>query len=218
MKDPQKTAKQAENILHAARQLFARQGYHGTSTREIARLADISENTLFRYFERKEVLFWAVLRSSLSSLELRQDLLASMAEGAGPEMVLPQMFTQLIDVTILRPELLRLIAIALVELPWKARSFLYEHLSPALTAVHDYLARSSEHGKLRHLDSSLATTAIVMTTLAHPGLSSMVSCNPVDSSDTREAVRALSRFWLEALLPPWLASIGTAEVGELPPD
>lgn len=218
MKDPQKTAKQAENILYAARQLFARQGYHGTSTKEIARLADISENTLFRYFERKEVLFWAVLRSSLSSLELRQDLFASMAEGAGPEMVLPQMFTQLVDVTILRPELLRLIAIALVELPGKARSFLYEHLSPVLTAVHDYLARSSEHGKLRHFDSSLVTTAIIMTTLAHPGLSSMIAGDPVAFSDTKKAVRALSRFWLEVLSPPWLASFGMAEVGELPPD
>lgn len=215
MKNLQRTAKQAENILYAARQLFARQGYHGTNTKDIARLANISETTLFRYFERKEALFWAVLRSSLSCLELRQDLLAALAESAGPEVVLPQLFTQLIDVTILRPELSRLIAIALVELPSKARSVLYEYLSPGLTTIHEYLTRSIEHGKLPHLNSSLATTAITMITLAHPGLSSMVAGIPVPSSDSREAVRALSRFWLEVLSPPGLASFGTAEVGEL---
>jgi AcrR family transcriptional regulator len=53
-----KNSERAGKIVQAAAQLFARQGYHGTSTREIAHLADISENTLFRYFEHKEDLFW----------------------------------------------------------------------------------------------------------------------------------------------------------------
>ena len=39
--------------------LFSRQGYHRTSTRDIARLADVSEVTLYRYFEHKEDVFWA---------------------------------------------------------------------------------------------------------------------------------------------------------------
>ena len=59
MTNPPKNSGQNDKIVNAAAQLFARQGYHGTSTREIARLADISENTLFRYFEHKEDLFWA---------------------------------------------------------------------------------------------------------------------------------------------------------------
>src|ERR1035438_1603133 len=46
-----------EKLTLAAAQLFARQGYHGTSTREIARLAGVSENTIFRHFDRKEALF-----------------------------------------------------------------------------------------------------------------------------------------------------------------
>jgi AcrR family transcriptional regulator len=52
-------------IVQAAAQLFARQGYHGISTREIAHLTDISEDTLFRYFEHKEDLFWSALEGSL---------------------------------------------------------------------------------------------------------------------------------------------------------
>ena len=48
-----KSSSQKDKILNSAAQLFARQGYHGTSTREIARLADVSENTIFRQFDRK---------------------------------------------------------------------------------------------------------------------------------------------------------------------
>src|SRR6185437_4639331 len=100
MTSPPKNSEQVNKVVHAAAQLFARQGYHGTSTREIARLADISENTLFRYFEHKEDLFWTALRSRLSGLELRRDLLTGIADGAAPEVVLPQIFAQWADTAI----------------------------------------------------------------------------------------------------------------------
>ena len=48
-----KSAVRTDQILQAAGKLFASQGYHATSTREIARLADVSENTLFRHFDNK---------------------------------------------------------------------------------------------------------------------------------------------------------------------
>ena len=64
-----------EKIVAAATLLFARQGYHGTSTREIARLAEVSENTLFRHFDHKEEIFWSALRSNAASLKPRRDLL-----------------------------------------------------------------------------------------------------------------------------------------------
>ena len=40
-------------LVEAAVQLFSRQGFKGTSTRDIAQLAGVNEATLFRYFARK---------------------------------------------------------------------------------------------------------------------------------------------------------------------
>jgi AcrR family transcriptional regulator len=37
-------------IVEAAAQLFAHNGFKGTTTRDIAQLADLNEATLFRYF------------------------------------------------------------------------------------------------------------------------------------------------------------------------
>ncbi|HEV2136851.1 MAG TPA: helix-turn-helix domain-containing protein [Terracidiphilus sp.] len=211
MKNSEIRSKQAENILYAAKRLFAQQGYHGTNTKEIARLADIAENTLFRYFERKEELFWAVLRSTLSGFELRLDLLALVAQGAGPEEVLPKLVTQLIDLTILRPDLLRLIAIALIELPWKASAVLHEYLSPTISAVNEYVSKSIESGKLRKLDSSLVTTAIIATVIGYPSLSGLLSATAQPYSDRREAIRAYSKFWIEILAPPGVDLFRTAQ-------
>jgi hypothetical protein len=48
------------SILRAAIGFFAQQGFHDTSTAQIARRADIGTGTLFRYFATKELLIHAV--------------------------------------------------------------------------------------------------------------------------------------------------------------
>ena len=188
-------------IVHAAAQLFARQGYHGTSTREIARVAEVSENTLFRHFEHKEDIFWAALRSRLSGLELRRDLLDGIAERASPEVILPQILVQFVDMAILRPELLRLVAVAFIELHWKAASVCYEHLAPIFSTVNHYLAVNIENGKLRNLDSSLVTAALAMTVMVQPEFSKLITGAPPPYSGSREAIRAYTKFWLDVLVP-----------------
>lgn len=212
-----KNPEQISKIVHAAAQLFARQGYHGTSTREIARIAEISENTLFRYFDHKEDLFWAALRSRLSGLELRRDLLAGIAESASPEVVLPQFLAQLVDTAILKPELLRLIAVAFIELNWKAASVCREHLSPIFSAVNRYVAQNIESGKLRNLDSSLVTAALAMTVMVQPEFSKLITGAPPPYSDSREAIRVYTRFWLDVLVPPEAArSNSVTQIAEAP--
>src|ERR1700722_10067410 len=118
-----------ERIEKSASQLFARQGYRGTSTREIARLARVSENTLFLHFERKEDLFWSVLRSQCARLRFRHDLLDGLSRTHDPETVVPHIIELFTETASFKPELLRLMAVAFVELQWKAEAFCQDHLS-----------------------------------------------------------------------------------------
>ncbi len=50
-----------EKILQAALQLFAKEGYHATSTNKVAKLAGVSEGLIFRHFGNKEGLLHAIL-------------------------------------------------------------------------------------------------------------------------------------------------------------
>ena len=185
-----------EKIALAAGQLFARQGYHGTSTREIARLADVSENTLFRHFDHKEALFWSALRVHSSGLKLRRDVQEGFAKGDSPEAVLPKVLELLADTASFRPELPRLIAVAFLEFNWKANSFCQEHLSPFLLAISRYLETNIKSGKLRDLDPLMATAALTMTALMHPGISRLIDGRNLPFADSREAGRAYAKFWL----------------------
>jgi len=51
-----------ENILQAALQLFAKDGYTATSTSKVAKLAGVSEGLIFRHFENKEGLLKAIMQ------------------------------------------------------------------------------------------------------------------------------------------------------------
>jgi AcrR family transcriptional regulator len=57
-----------ERILEAAVRVFGEHGYKGATTREIARVAEVNETTLFRNFQNKEILFKAVVEQSASRM------------------------------------------------------------------------------------------------------------------------------------------------------
>lgn len=63
-----------KELLQAALNIFIEKGYKGTTTAEIAKKADISEVTLFRYFKSKDEIFMLsvkpVIEESLEMLKL----------------------------------------------------------------------------------------------------------------------------------------------------
>ncbi len=67
-------------ILHAARQLFARRGFEGTTTKDLAAAAGVAEGTLFRYFANKKAILEEV--ATQGWLQLLTDLLTELSEMA----------------------------------------------------------------------------------------------------------------------------------------
>jgi AcrR family transcriptional regulator len=196
-----KSPERTEKIIQAAGKLFARQGYHGTSTREIARLADVSENTLFRHFDRKEDLFWAAIRWHLIGLKPTRDLLKGIARDDSPEVVVPKIIEMLTDTVDYRSELLRLIAVAFIELPAKAGGFCMEYFSPVFSAINRYLEMNIKSGKIRDLDSTMLASVLIMTTLMHPGIYNLIGDKSPPYSNSMEAHREYAKFWLELTAP-----------------
>ena len=56
-----KKTKKQEAIVEAAIKLFAEKGYANTSTAEIAKLAEVSEGTIFKHYRTKDTLLLSVM-------------------------------------------------------------------------------------------------------------------------------------------------------------
>jgi AcrR family transcriptional regulator len=67
-------------ILKAAEHLFARNGFDGTTTRDLAQAAGVAEGTLFRHFENKKAILIEV--ATRGWIDLLTDLLTELSEMA----------------------------------------------------------------------------------------------------------------------------------------
>jgi AcrR family transcriptional regulator len=74
-----------ENILKAALQLFANEGFHATSTSKVAKQAGVSEGLIFRHFGNKEGLLQAILKEGENQLK---ELLVDIVMETDPKRVI----------------------------------------------------------------------------------------------------------------------------------
>jgi AcrR family transcriptional regulator len=91
-------------IIKAVRRLFADKGFHGTTTRELAEAAGVSEALLYKHFPHKDALYSAMLHASCPAMDspvverlralepsasslviLVHRLIARLVEGCGPD-------------------------------------------------------------------------------------------------------------------------------------
>lgn len=77
-RQPQTEPETRDRILKAAQQLFARRGFDGTTTHDLAEKAGVAEGTLFRHFENKKAILVEVVTQGW--VELLTDLLTELSE------------------------------------------------------------------------------------------------------------------------------------------
>jgi AcrR family transcriptional regulator len=65
-----------EKILKAAVKLFAKQGYHQTSTSDIANAAGVSKGLMYNYFESKDALLVAIMEHASKDMFAIADTMA----------------------------------------------------------------------------------------------------------------------------------------------
>ncbi len=184
-------------IVEAAVQLFSRQGYKGTTTREIAQLAAVNEATLFRCFERKAELFWAAAESRLTRLKLGRELQRGLASNLDPEVVIPMLVEFLVENISEDQELVRLLYVAGFELPGAERMF-REHLGPIFDAVNEYFSRCAERGVIGAMEPTFATLGLAGAVSAHCNLHGLFA-GEGRRLDMRALAPAYAQFWLNAL-------------------
>lgn len=72
-------------ILRAAQKLFARKGFDGTTTKDLARRAGVAEGTIFRYFPNKKAILIELATNGW--VEILTDLLTELSEMANDRAV-----------------------------------------------------------------------------------------------------------------------------------
>jgi AcrR family transcriptional regulator len=187
-------------IVEAAAQLFAHNGFKGTTTRDIAQLADLNEATLFRYFPRKPDLFWAAVESHVARVKLARDTQTSLASDDAPTIVVPLLVGFILDNLKNQPDLRRLLHVAAFELP-ESDQMIREHLGPIFDMVCAYFKRCAERGIMRNVAPSLAALGLLGAITAHRSLCKLFTEKEPPYPNEEQALSAYAVLWLNGLLP-----------------
>ncbi len=93
-REPKTEPTTREKILKVAQKLFARNGYDGTTTKQLADKAGIAEGTLFRHFTNKKAILVEV--ATQGWIDLLTDLLTELSEMASYEAISHVMYKRML--------------------------------------------------------------------------------------------------------------------------
>jgi AcrR family transcriptional regulator len=187
-----------ERILLSAATLFARFGYNGVSTRDIASGASVNEVTIYRHYPRKRDLYVAVLDAELQQVKLRGDLLARIAEADDGRSALERTF-ELISVTLMeKPDLSRLLQYSALDLGDDIDSLLRKHLGQLVEVVSHYIEPWVKRGELLNAKANAVVLALIAIVVNYRSLHRLFQSGGTGSEEMFEA---LAEFCAIAIRP-----------------
>ncbi|HEU4480968.1 MAG TPA: TetR/AcrR family transcriptional regulator [Actinomycetota bacterium] len=161
-RDPRRDRR--EDILQASLHLFAEKGFHGTSMRDIARTADLTEGLIYHYFASKRDLFRAIIEehSFLPLLRTLPDL-AEQLDLRGLLIVLARGF---FDVLRQNRELTRVLLQEVQVFPEEKEAFFADAVNESINELGSILDARMDPDTRARVDPQVAARIFFNSLLA----------------------------------------------------
>ncbi len=190
-------------ILDAATTLFLRKGYLGTSMDEIATLAAVSKQTVYKHFADKEGLFFEIVTSTVSdATAAAHNEVLELEESGDIERALRDLARRQLAM-VMQPRLLQLRRLVIGEagrFPELGRAFYEQGPQRTIDALAGAFERLAERGFLVLDDPHLAAAHFNWLVMSIP-LNRAMLCGddePVSASDIERDADAGARAFLAA--------------------
>jgi TetR/AcrR family transcriptional regulator len=137
-------------ITEVAIDLFSRKGFSGTTTKEIAAAAGVTEAIIFRHFDTKQALYNAIIDYRLDCLEAEEFLseLETLMSREDDEGIFRMIAQAVVKITREDPKFERLMTYAALEGHEMAILYHKRLALPFVDKLRDYVARRQATGAL----------------------------------------------------------------------
>jgi TetR/AcrR family transcriptional regulator len=192
-----------EQLIRVAINLFSHKGFSGTTTKEIAQAAGVTEALIFRHFPTKEALYdaillWRVENSRMSDGWAKIRDLADRRDDAG---LFRTVALGMLDFHRENVDFLRLMFFAKLEGHNLGERFRERHLKEMDTFLREYVATRQREGAFRDVDPDTAVRAIFGMTFLYSLNVNLFNCRTSDLTD-EQTVDTFIRIALDGLRRP----------------
>ncbi|HET7440087.1 MAG TPA: TetR/AcrR family transcriptional regulator [Terriglobales bacterium] len=193
-------ADRREQILDIATRLFARQGYQGTTTKQISQHAHVNEALIFRHFPTKDELYWAVIQRKIESVSPRE----RMQEELDPEGDDQQVFTHLAAEILKRraedQTLSRMLLFSALENHKLSQRFFRTYVSGYYELLAEFIRRRIAQGRFRNVDPLLAARGFLGMVIYHSWVQELFGGKRYQKFDVQQVSETLAEIWLQGML------------------
>lgn len=188
-------------IIEAATWLFARQGYQGTTTRQIAEALQVNEAILFRHFPTKEELYWAVIEQKCEEGETRRTMARHLSAGLPPRETFTRIAHDFLLHTRQDSTLGRLLLFSALERHQLSHRFFQTHTAEKYELLAQYIGKQIHAGTFRQVDPMLAARSFWGMVIYHFMVQELFGAREYQDIDVDEASRTLADIWFDGMLP-----------------
>lgn len=187
-------------LIDVAIELFAKTGFEGTTTREIAKAADVNEAIIFRHFETKEGLYAAILdhRAEETLSEEAFEALRGLATLGDDEGFFQFVVQSILHAYRDHPQYQRLLLFSSLEKHPFARGYHERFVAPGFRFVREYIEVRQRQGVFRACDPGLAVFALA-SMAAQYGTNKWLFEYANPHATEEEVVKTLTELFLRGL-------------------
>jgi AcrR family transcriptional regulator len=186
-----------QEILKAAMELFAKKGFRGTTTRDLAAAADVNEAIIFRYFTNKTELYRAILEEKVHQGDDHYKEVEQLCKSSDMQAFLEFIGHKFLERHESDSTFMRLLLFSALEGHELSDMFL------AAMAVRDpmaaYLQRQMDEGVLRRMDPLLAGRAFLGMFVCHVQMQEIFGQKAKREFDRNEVVRTFVSIYLSGM-------------------
>lgn len=188
-----------QHLLDAARDLFARQGFSGTTTREIAEKAGVNEALIFRHFPKKEDLYWFVIEEQCGSENRRLQLRFILENEEDDRIAFQDLAQSILQRQKKNTELTRLLLYSALEGHELSHRFFRTHISGIYEIIAERIRQRIEEGRFRKVDPLLAARSLLGMMIYHLWMQELFGGKKVREFAVGEVAETVTGIWLEGM-------------------
>jgi len=188
-----------QQIVQVAQRLFARKGFQGTTTREIAQAAGVNEALLFRHFENKEALYWTVIEELCSARGRRQRISGILNSGGSDFEVFQSLALDVLKRDPRDAEFTRLLWFSALENHRLANRFFRTFVASYYEALAEFIRARIAQGAFREVDPLLSARGFLGMVVYHFLIQELFGAAKYQSFEPEEVASTLTRIWLAGM-------------------
>jgi AcrR family transcriptional regulator len=194
---PQTEEDTRTKILQAALQLFAKRGYEGTTTKDLAKSAGVAEGTLFRHFQSKKAILIEV--ATAGWVDILTDLLTELSEMGNYKAVSQVMRRRMLNMR-QNSNLMRVCFIEAQYHPELRESIQAEVITKMTDVAEAFFETAMEKGIYRRMNPKIVAK-VFLGIFAIAGFSEETIMNPDASPKAmQEMAEGISDIFLRGVL------------------